>query len=301
MAHPSATGEGEETPADHPLVTRAGRRLGRGVRGAQDRYAGSSAESLWKRLDEMDVINKGMLFASVLLLCFVPFLIVANALTGRSTVTGMIRRFGLNHQAAADVSHLFTSARATSSTVSGAGYVLFVLGGIAAATAVQDLYERAFGLPARGMRDMLRRLVWLAIVVGLGVLAGWAGPAVHSAGGPVLLAVLALVLLTLFWWFTMWFLLAGREGWRELLPSAIATAVCWVGMQLVFRVIFSGTVISDNQKYGPIGVVFALMSWLIAIGVVIILGAVIGVVWRERRQLRVERRGTRRGSPARSD
>jgi membrane protein len=28
--------------------------------------------------------------------------------------------------------------------------------------------------------------------------------------------------------------------------------------------------------------VFALMSWLIAIGVVIILGAVVGVVWRER-------------------
>ena len=33
---------------------------------------------------------------------------------------------------------------------------------------------------------------------------------------------------------------------------------------------------------GPIGVVFALMSWLIAIGVVIILGAVAGIVWWER-------------------
>jgi len=29
-------------------------------------------------------------------------------------------------------------------------------------------------------------------------------------------------------------------------------------------------------------VVFALMSWLIAIGVVIILGAVAGIVWHER-------------------
>ena len=40
--------------------------------------------------------------------------------------------------------------------------------------------------------------------------------------------------------------------------------------------------ISDDKKYGPIGVVFALMSWLVAIGVVIILGAVVGLVWRER-------------------
>ncbi len=65
------------------------------------------------------------------------------------------------------------------------------------------------------------------------------------------------------------------------LPSAVATAVFWVGMEIVFSIIFSGTVISDDKKYGPIGVVFALMSWLIAIGVVIILGAVVGLVWRE--------------------
>jgi membrane protein len=37
-----------------------------------------------------------------------------------------------------------------------------------------------------------------------------------------------------------------------------------------------------EPKYGPIGVVFDLMSWLIAIGVVIILGAVAGIVWQER-------------------
>ena len=74
------------------------------------------------------------------------------------------------------------------------------------------------------------------------------------------------------------------EGSRgaPLLPSAVATALFWVGMEFVFSFIFSGTVISDDKKYGPIGVVFALMSWLIAIGVVIILGAVVGLVWRER-------------------
>jgi hypothetical protein len=33
---------------------------------------------------------------------------------------------------------------------------------------------------------------------------------------------------------------------------------------------------------GPIGTVFALMSYLIAIGVVVILGAVTGLVWQER-------------------
>jgi uncharacterized BrkB/YihY/UPF0761 family membrane protein len=41
-------------------------------------------------------------------------------------------------------------------------------------------------------------------------------------------------------------------------------------------------VISNEKKYGPIGVIFALLSYLIAIGVVVILGAVVGLVWQER-------------------
>jgi membrane protein len=245
-------------------------------------YTDSSAEHLWTHLSAMDFINKGMLFAAVLLLCFFPFLIVANALAGRSAATGMVRRFGLNQEAANDVGRVFAPAHATSSSITGVGYVLFILGGIAAATAVQDLYERSFRLPSRGMKDLPRQAAWLVVVVGFGVVAGWVGPRIDDAGGPVLLVLVAFVGLVGFWWFTMWFLLGGRVRPREIVPSAVATAVCWIGMELVFRLTFSSSVISDYKKYGAIGVVFAFMSWLIAIGVVIILGAVVGVVWRER-------------------
>ena len=270
-APPEATGP---TAVRHRIRRRADR--------AKGRYTGSSAEHLWLRLDSMDFINRGLMFAATLLLCFFPFLIVANALAGRSTVNTLARHLGLNQQAAADVSQLFTSPTATSSSITGTAWALFILGGVAAASAIQELYERAFALDRRGMRDVPRRLIWLAVLVGWSVLAGWAGPQLHSAGGPVLLAILGLVALTAFWWFTMWFLLAPRMSWRDLFPAAFATAVCWLGMEVVFSIIFSSTVISDDNKYGPIGVVFALMSWLIAIGVVIIIGAVVGVVWQER-------------------
>jgi membrane protein len=101
----------------------------------------------------------------------------------------------------------------------------------------------------------------------------------------VILGAVGLIGLTIYWRFTMWFLLAGRIPWSALLPSAIATGICWIGMEIVFSFIFSSTVIGDDKKYGLIGVVFALMSWLIAIGVVIILGAVAGAVWHERRSV----------------
>jgi membrane protein len=196
---------------------------------------------------------------------------------------GFARRLGLNHQAAADVSHLFSSSSSTANAVTGAGYLVFILSGIAAATALQQLYERAFEVDSRGMKDVPRRVVWLGLLIAAGLLAAWAFPHLRSSAGPVLLAIIGLAALTLFWWLTMWLLLAGRISWRDLFPAAVATAVFWVGMEVVFSFTFSGMVTSNQHKYGSIGVVFSLMSWLIAIGVVVILGAAVGVVWHERR------------------
>jgi membrane protein len=80
----------------------------------------------------------------------------------------------------------------------------------------------------------------------------------------------------------MRFLLAGRIPWRRLFPSAVATGLCWLGMVAVFSATFSGMVISSYDRYGPIGIVFDIMSFLLAIGVMIILGAMAGIVWHER-------------------
>jgi hypothetical protein len=54
-----------------------------------------------------------------------------------------------------------------------------------------------------------------------------------------------------------------------LFPRALAIGVFWLGMGIVFSFAFSGMVSSNQRKYG-------------AIGAVVILGAVVGVVWRDR-------------------
>jgi membrane protein len=58
--------------------------------------------------------------------------------------------------------------------------------------------------------------------------------------------------------------------------------VFWLGMEVAFSLFFSNMVIADYKEYGPIGMIFAVMAFLIAIGVVVILGAVVGLVWQER-------------------
>ena len=259
------------------------RRARRAAQWGKKKYAGSLAEDVWRRLDTMDFINRGMVFAATLLLCLFPFLIVVSALADRSAAQSLTRRTGLNAQAAADIGHLFASSAATTSAVVGtASMVFFVFGGIAAAAALQEIYERAFGLPHRRIKDLPHRLAWLAVLIGASLLTGWAGPWLRYAGGLALLAAAGLVWATGFWWLTMRILLAGRISWRALFPAACATGVLYVAMQTIFSLVFSAMVISDEHTYGPIGTIFALLSYLIAIGVVVILGAVAGRAWHER-------------------
>lgn len=241
---------------------------------------------VWRRLQSLDFMNRGTLLAAVLLLCFIPFMIVARSIAGRSAATGLTTRFGLDRQAADAVGQVFLSPKATSSAISGFSWVFLVLGGIAAAAAIQQLYESAFDLKPRGLRDTPRQAAWLALVVVASGLAGWAGPTLHSFAGPVLLGVVGLVWFTALWWLGMWVLLGGRMGWSRLFPSALATAILWLGTTVAFRLTLSATITTDYRKYGAIGVIFGVMSVLIAIGVVILLGAVVGLVWQERRATR---------------
>jgi membrane protein len=273
----SGSGSPGKKAAGRPGV----QRVRRAAEWGQEKYAGSSAEYLWHRLDAVDFMNQAMLLAATLLLCAVPFMLIATALAGRSAVTTLTVRLGLNKQAAADVGHLFTSTSATSNAVTGLSWAFFILGGIAAATAIQQLYQRVFGQKPRGLPDRLRAVIWLVLVAGWSAVGTTVGPGFH-ASAPVLWWIVNIPALIGFWWLTMWFLLGGRVSWRRLFPCAVATGAFWLGMLAVFSVIFSGMVISYDQKYGPIGVVFGLMSFFIAIGVVIILGAAVGLMWQER-------------------
>jgi membrane protein len=100
-------------------------------------------------------------------------------------------------------------------------------------------------------------------------------------GGVVLVEVVLFSDVTLFVWWTMHFLLGGRVAWNTLWPSALATGIFAAGLSVFSKLYFSSSIISDDKNYGPIGAVFSIMTWLIAIGAVLLLGAVAGPAWQE--------------------
>ena len=111
------------------------------------------------------------------------------------------------------------------------------------------------------------------------------------AGGGWLAPLVTVAIMAPFYWWTMHFLLAGGVPWRKLLPSALVTGVFYGGLGVFSKFYFSETIISDSKTYGTIGAIFGIMTWFIAIGAVIILGAVAGAAWEDRRsqQIREQR------------
>ncbi len=254
----------------------------RKAQAAKARYSGSTADTVWHRLSALDFINQAMQFAAILLLCFLPFLIIVGALAGHSVVAGLTRQLGLNHEASGLVGQLFNSSSKTSNAVTAQGIIFTIFGGIGTAATLQAIYERLFGLRSRGMKDFHRQLVWIVATVATASFAGWVGRAIGPVeGGRVWIGLMSVPVLVAFWFFTLWTLVGSRVPPRRFVAPAVATTLFWIGLGVFSKYFFSNTIIGDHREYGPIGVVFALMSWLIAIGVVIILGAVVGTVWSE--------------------
>lgn len=260
-------------------VRAAQRRIASGARG---RFEGSAAQDFLRRLGALDFANSIVLFGSSLLLSVLPFIILLSSLANRRIDTDLSRHIGLNSQGARMVSQLFRSSPAHSAAPIVTALILAAAGTMAVAGSLQVIYERVFGQPHRGWRDVLRFLTWAGVLFGVLVTESIISNPVRAAGGPVAQGLVTYAGTAAFFGWTMHFLLAGRVPWRRLIRAAILTALLWIGLGLFSSVYFSAAIISDSRLYGTIGVVFTLLTWFIAIGAVIVLGAVAGATWDQR-------------------
>ena len=180
---------------------------------------------------------------------------------------------------------LIASGNQALASVTALGIAFLVLSAIGIASNLQAWYQKIYDQPAphgEWMRPLLSRLVW---VTGL-LVSLWlhveVGRQVGPAGHHVLIFAVLFVIDVLFWWWTAHVLLLGTMSWRALLPAALATSLCYAGLGVYSSIAFSKSIIHDDKRYGPVGVVMVLVTYFIAIGVVVHLGAVLGRLWNER-------------------
>ena len=279
----------ENLPADDPqpsagASTAARRRVsGKGVAVATRVKTGTAA-NLWSRLNAVDFMNSAMQFSATVLLCIFPLLVVVSDLLGKDVRKVIVTRMGLNQQAAADVDGLISSGNQAVQGLTVLGIVFLVLCALGFASTLQSWYEKVYDQPtlADWKKQLRNRAIW---VVGFAVnfyLLVVVGSQTGPAGGKVLIFACELVISVIFWWWSLQVLLLGRASWRALFPAGLATALCLTGLGVFSALLFSSSVISDENSYGPIGVVMVLLSYCIGFGVCLHLGAVIGRMWNER-------------------
>jgi len=273
---------------DHQLAPRretappqpAGRKVLAAVRA---RYEGSLAQKFAAELMALDFADQIMLFGAGLLVSLLPFIILLSAFASQRVDDDISVRLGLDRRASGIVNHLFAAAPASLNAATVTSLIFVTAGMLAVAGSLRQIYEKVFHQDHRGMRDLYRLPVWVAVLCLAVVLESWVGRPVRDApGGVWLVELVTIAVMSPFFWWTMHFLLAGRVLWRRLLPSAVFTGVFFGGLGIFSKFYFSETIISDSKTYGTIGAILGILTWLVAIGAVIILGAVAGVVWADR-------------------
>jgi membrane protein len=250
------------------------------IAAARSRYDASWAGGVGRELKALDFVNWITMFGAALLWSALPLIILLSSLANEQIDDDLSRHIGLNGQGAHIVHSLFRGTPAHAVEPILTGFIFSFTGVVAAVSSLQMIYERIFGQPPRGWRNLPRGIVWTCALTALLVFDGIVNRPVQHDGGTVALDLLGLVVSTLFFWWTLHHLLAGRVPWRRLVRPALTSGALWFGFGFFSSVYFSPLLISDSHTYGTIGVVFTLLTWFFLIGGVVVLGAVLGAAWQ---------------------
>lgn len=215
-----------------------------------------------------------------------PLVLVGIAVIGFLSVGSddlperIVENLGLTGRAADTITDAVGTAERSRRLASVVGVVGLLSTGLGLAGAVAYAYNTVWQVQARGLKDRLVGLTWLA---GMGVLlaATFAASSVIEwlGGGVTVLVVAAGIALNtaLFLW-TSWVLPHRRVPLRALLPAAVVGGVALEILKVVGTILVPRLVANSSALYGTIGVVFALLAWLLVFGRLVVYVAVIEVV-----------------------
>jgi membrane protein len=180
------------------------------------------------QLKSLDVLDWTTVFGAELLWSVLPLLILLSSLADTRIDDDLSRHIGLDSQGAHIVRGLFRNRPAHDVVAIATGLIFALAGTIAVVGSIQVLYERCFDREHRGRRGLPRRVLYVIVLLGVLIAQAAIYRPIRTAVGPVILLLVRFVLATIFFWWTMHFLLASRVPWRVLIRPALVTALLWI-------------------------------------------------------------------------
>jgi membrane protein len=255
----------------------------------RDRLDASRVGHVQRRFVQADLVNQAVILAALAFTLLVPVLVTIAALlplAGADSLPAAVAgRLGLSAQATEDLQQLFPTRSEVrgSSTVLGTAFTL--ISAYTWPTALQRGYEIAWGVSSRGWKGLWRPLVWLTAFVAVGALLVElpSSPLLSQPWRTLLLLLLGMPVVFAWSWWTQYFLLRGAVGWRLLLPGAVAMTAGLLLLRVAAGFYVSAGISQNYAHYGPLGIVFMLLTWLVAFSVIMLGGPVLGAALHEHR------------------
>jgi len=288
--HTTGTGDDAGPPVPVPSQRRHQRvkaRLG----DARTRVEASSVGHVQRRFVQADVANQALILAALAFTLLVPVLVTLAAvlpLSGTSSLPAVVAgRLGLSEAASKDLQQLFPQSSTVKGASTAVGVAFTVMSAYAWPTALQRGYEIAWGVDSRGWKGLWRPFVWLTAFLAAGaVLLELPSSGLLSEPWRTLLLLLLGAPVVFAWsWWTQYFLLHGAVRWGLLLAGAVTMTAGLIVLRAAAGIFLSAGLVYNYRHYGPLGIVFLLLTWLVAVSVVMLGGPVFGAALHERRRL----------------
>ncbi|MFE6869957.1 YhjD/YihY/BrkB family envelope integrity protein [Kitasatospora sp. NPDC057692] len=237
-----------------------------------------------RQLFRVNLLDSATRLAAQAFLSALPALFVVAVFTPAAIREGVVhslrKELGLEGPAGQSVQQMLGSGHEQETGFGVVGALVTLLSATALSRAMQRVCERCWELPKAGTRVAAWRwLVWL--VVWLVVLA-FQTPVKDGFGlGAWLGLPLTFLLATAMWWWTQHLLLGARVRWLPLLPGAVLCGVAVTGIGVASRVYLPGAMSRSIGQFGPFGVVFTGLSWLIVVFTGLTLAIALGRVVSE--------------------
>jgi uncharacterized BrkB/YihY/UPF0761 family membrane protein len=245
------------------------------------------------RFQKVAGFDRSIALASGALTAIIPLTILMSALSsqlgGKGTAERIIERYDLTGGGAEAVKDIFSPPSGTSTSLGIIGFLFLMVAVLSFSRAVQRLFEQTWELDSLSVRNTFNGLLWIG---GLSVYAALSG-VLHATLGRGRLDLTATLLATplsaVFLIWTGWVISAKRIARRALVPFALLgsalLALYSIGAAVYVPHLFS----TYATRYGVIGAVFAMISALFSVMVIVVGSAAAG------REVRDELDRIRRG------
>jgi membrane protein len=249
-------------------------RLARAVGQRAPKFVGRAQTSLpvrsLRRFVSINGRDRTLVLGGQAFTTIIPLLIVVAAAASSKGPTAvadrLADRFHVTGTSAEAIRTLFERPPGAAGSITIIGLVFLAFSLLSLTRSLQRTYEAAWQLPAVGMRGTLNGISALGLLISsLIVLSLLVGVLRQVPAGSALAFVLRVAVNTAVWLLLQWLLLSRRVAIRRLLPGSLVIAVGSAILSFYSAVWMPRLIENNSERYGIIGITFAMLTWLILI------------------------------------